>query len=218
MKTIRQLLQCPFAMTLLLLLATCNKKNPPPVTPVPTISSITPLSGSAGAAVTITGTDFGATTADNTVKFNGAAASITSATTSTLVVAAPAGGSTGPVTVTTKGGTNQVHGLLFEYLRNRVLDANDFFSNRSGLPKPENVQNQFGGNVGVPIIKNKLFGFFDYEGTRIRRGVTRISTVPLPNERIGDFSAAAGPLRGLPSLRGPSTPGSRTARHGRGPS
>ena len=101
------------------------------------------------------------------------------------------------VDVTTKGGTNQVHGLLFEYLRNRVLDANDFFSNRSGLPKPENVQNQFGGNVGVPIIKNKLFGFFDYEGTRIRRGVTRISTVPLPNERIGDFSAAAGAANGI---------------------
>ncbi len=101
------------------------------------------------------------------------------------------------VDVTTKGGTNQIHGLLFEYLRNRVLDANDFFSNRSGLPKPENVQNQFGGNVGFPVIKNKLFGFFNYEGTRIRRGVTRISTVPLPNERIGDFSPAAGAANGV---------------------
>lgn len=101
------------------------------------------------------------------------------------------------VEVTTKGGTNQVHGLLLEYLRNRVLDANDFFSNRSGLPKPENVQNQFGGNVGAPIIKNKLFGFFDYEGTRIRRGVTRISTVPLANERIGDFSPAAAAINGV---------------------
>ena len=95
------------------------------------------------------------------------------------------------VDVTTKGGSNQIHGLLFEYLRNRVFDANDFFSNRSGLTKPENVQNQFGGNAGAPIIKNKLFGFFDYEATRIRRGVTRIATVPLPNERTGDFSAAA---------------------------
>jgi hypothetical protein len=58
------------------------------------------------------------------------------------------------VDVTTKGGTNQAHGLLFEYLRNRVFDANDFFSNKSGLPKPANVQNQFGGNVGDAIIKN----------------------------------------------------------------
>lgn len=101
------------------------------------------------------------------------------------------------VDVTTKGGTNQIHGLLFEYLRNRLFDANDFYSNKSGLSKPENVQNQFGGNVGAPIIKNKLFGFFNYEGTRIRRGITRISTVPLPNERAGDFSPATAAALGL---------------------
>ena len=101
------------------------------------------------------------------------------------------------VNVTTKGGTNEIHGVLYEYLRNRALDANDFFSNRNGLVKPQNVQNQFGGNVGAPIVKNKLFAFFDYEGTRIRRGVSRITTVPLPNERIGDFSAAAGSRAGV---------------------
>lgn len=101
------------------------------------------------------------------------------------------------VDVTTKGGTNQIHGLAFEYLRNRVLDANDFFSNRSGLPKPGNVQNQFGGNVGAPIIKNKVFGFFNYEGTRISRGITRLSTVPLENERLGNFSAAAAAANGV---------------------
>jgi outer membrane receptor protein involved in Fe transport len=101
------------------------------------------------------------------------------------------------VSVSTKGGTNEVHGLLFEYLRNRVFDANDFFSNKSGLKKPENIQNQFGGNVGAPILKNRLFGFFDYEGTRIQRGITRVSTVPLPNERIGDFSAAAASAAGV---------------------
>jgi Carboxypeptidase regulatory-like domain/TonB-dependent Receptor Plug Domain/TonB dependent receptor len=111
------------------------------------------------------------------------------------------------VDVTTKGGTNEVHGLLFEYLRNRVFDSNDFFSNKSGLSKPENVQNQFGGNVGAPIIKNKLFGFFDYEGTRIRRGITRISTVPLPNERAGDYSLAAAAANGLtyPTIKNPTT-------------
>ncbi len=101
------------------------------------------------------------------------------------------------VSVSTKGGSNQFHGLLFEYLRNRVFDANDFFSNRSGLKKPENVQNQFGGNLGAPIIRNKLFGFFDYEGTRTRRGITRIFTAPLANERIGDFSPAAAAANGL---------------------
>jgi hypothetical protein len=95
------------------------------------------------------------------------------------------------ISVITKSGTNEIHGVLYEYLRNRVLDANDFYSNRSGLAKPQNVQNQFGGNVGGPAIKNKLFYFFDYEGTRIRRGVSRVTTVPLANELAGVFTTAA---------------------------
>jgi len=113
MRTPRQLLQWPLVMTLFILSAACNKNNPP-VTPMPTITSITPLSGVAGATVTITGTDFGATAADNTVKFNGTPANITSATTSSLVVVAPASGATGPVTVTTKGGT--ANGPVFTYI------------------------------------------------------------------------------------------------------
>lgn len=111
------------------------------------------------------------------------------------------------VVVTTKGGTNQLHGLAFEYLRNRVFDANDFFSNRNGLKKPQNIQNQFGGNLGGPIKKDKLFWFFDYEGTRIRRGVSRIATVPLPNERIGDFSPSTATALGIkyPAIFNPLT-------------
>ncbi len=111
------------------------------------------------------------------------------------------------INVTTKGGTNQYHGLLYEYLRNRVLDANDFFSNRSALAKPQNVQNQFGGNLGGYLKKDKLFWFFDYEGTRIRRGVSRITTVPLANERIGDFSSAAAAKAGVvyPTIYDPTT-------------
>jgi hypothetical protein len=113
----------------------------------------------------------------------------------------------GAVVINTKGGTNAIHGLAFEYLRNRVFDANDFFSNRSGLDKPQNTQNQFGGDLGAPIIKDKLFGFFAYEGTRIRRGVSRISTVPLPNERIGDFSPTAAAAAGVtyPTIVDPAT-------------
>ncbi len=112
------------------------------------------------------------------------------------------------VIVTTRSGTNNVHGLAYEYLRNRVLDANDFFSNRSGLAKPQNVQNQFGGNLGAPVVRNRLFGFFDYEGTRIRRGVSRIATTPLPSERIGDFSDATAASLGLkpyPTIYDPTT-------------
>jgi outer membrane receptor protein involved in Fe transport len=101
------------------------------------------------------------------------------------------------VDVSTKTGTNQIHGLLFEYLRNNLLDSDDFFSNRAGLPKPKDIQNQFGGNLGAPIVKNKLFGFFNFEGTRINRGITRTSTVPLPNERVGDFSPAAAQADGI---------------------
>ena len=104
------------------------------------------------------------------------------------------------VIVNTKSGTNQLHGLAYEYLRNRVLDANDFFSNRSGLSKPENVQNQFGGNFGMPIKKDKIFLFFDYEGTRVRRGASRITTVPLANERIGDFSPGSAPGITYPTI------------------
>ena len=101
------------------------------------------------------------------------------------------------VDVTTKGGTNKFHGLLFEYLRNRVFDSNDYFTNRAGLPKPAEIQNQFGGNLGGPILHDKLFAFFNYEGTRIDQGVTRTSTVPLANERAGDFSPQAAAAAGV---------------------
>src|SRR2546425_2976188 len=95
------------------------------------------------------------------------------------------------ISVTTKGGGNSFHGVAYDFLRNRVFDANDFFTNRAGRPKPAYVQNQFGGNISGPVIKNQLFFFFNYEGTRIRRGVLRLGQGPMPNERTGDFSAAA---------------------------
>jgi carboxypeptidase family protein/TonB-dependent receptor-like protein len=98
------------------------------------------------------------------------------------------------VSVTTKSGGTNFHGTLYEFHRNRVFDANNFFNNRAGVKKPQNIQNQFGGNIGGPVwpVKNSLFFFFNYEGTRIRKGVTRLGNVPLANERIGDFSTAAG--------------------------
>lgn len=95
------------------------------------------------------------------------------------------------VIVTTKSGTNELHGTVYWFLRNENLDANTFFLNRAGTEKAKNRWNQGGFTVGGPIVKDRVFLFGNYEGTRIARGVTRIGNSPMPNERIGDFSAAA---------------------------
>lgn len=75
----------------------------------------------------------------------------------------------GVVNITTKSGTNQLRGTLFEYFRNDKLDANDFFSNAMNLPKPPLRWNQFGGNLGGPIKRDRAFFFFNYEGAQVGR-------------------------------------------------
>jgi hypothetical protein len=75
----------------------------------------------------------------------------------------------GQVSVVTKSGTNDFHGTAFEYFRNDILDANNWFANNAGLPKPELRQNDFGGVLGGPILKDKLFFFASYEGLRVRQ-------------------------------------------------
>ncbi|MBI1354815.1 MAG: hypothetical protein GC160_10740 [Acidobacteria bacterium] len=92
------------------------------------------------------------------------------------------------VLVSIKSGTNQLHGTLFEFIRNEKLDATNFFANRSGSVKPTLRQNQFGGTIGGALIKNRTFGFFSYQGTRIRLGKTFLATVPSAAARNGDFS------------------------------
>src|SRR6266566_8527814 len=94
----------------------------------------------------------------------------------------------GTVLVTIKSGTNQIHGTAYEFLRNDKLDGANFFANRSGAPKPEYRQNQFGGVLGGPIRKNKTFLFGSFDGTRIRSGTSSIDSVPTAAERDGDFS------------------------------
>ncbi|MGC2550225.1 MAG: TonB-dependent receptor [Candidatus Sulfotelmatobacter sp.] len=92
----------------------------------------------------------------------------------------------GVVNVVTKSGTDQIHGDVFEFLQNNVLDASNYFS--GGLVNPLK-QNQFGGSVGGPIIKNRLFYFGSYQGTRFRTAQNgQIATVPNATERTGDFS------------------------------
>ncbi len=93
------------------------------------------------------------------------------------------------VLVTTKNGTNQFHGSLYEFVRNDKFDATNFFANRAGAKKPVFKQNQFGGTIGGPIIKNKAFFFMSYQGTRRRVGQTFTSTVPSRDiKERGDFS------------------------------
>ncbi len=86
----------------------------------------------------------------------------------------------GVINLTTKSGTNQYHGTLLYFLRNDKLDANNFFSNRARLGKPPLRHNQFGGNFGGPVIKDKLFFFYNFEGAIIRRGRTISGAVPTP--------------------------------------
>ncbi|HEY7058911.1 MAG TPA: TonB-dependent receptor, partial [Vicinamibacterales bacterium] len=103
------------------------------------------------------------------------------------------------VSVSTKSGTNSLRGTAYEYYRNDAMDSNDFFSKRAGAAKPTNDQNQFGGNLGGPVVPNTAFFFGDYEGTRITRGVTRLTRVPTADERAGSFtSAVKDPTTGLP--------------------
>jgi hypothetical protein len=91
-----------------------------------------------------------------------------------------------------KSGSNSFHGSLFEFFRNAALDARDYFE-LPGTKKASFKQNQFGGTIGGPLVKDKLFFFGDYQGTRIRNPLTFSSKVPLPAERTGDFSAAGEP-------------------------
>jgi hypothetical protein len=95
----------------------------------------------------------------------------------------------GVVSVQTRSGTNALHGNAFEFFRNSALDANDFFNNANGQRRPPFRQNQFGGTIGGPIRKDKLFFFADYQGIRQVRGLTYLATVPTIPSRSGDFSS-----------------------------
>ena len=96
----------------------------------------------------------------------------------------------GVINMSTKSGTNAFHGTGYEYIRNTVFNANGFFAKRNAtLPKQAWHQNQFGGNFGGPVWKNKLFFFGDYQGYRQTDGRLVTATVPTAAELTGDFSA-----------------------------
>jgi hypothetical protein len=89
-----------------------------------------------------------------------------------------------------KSGTNSLRGSVYEFLRDDSLDANNFFSNALGAPKPKRERNQFGVAAGGPIVKNKTFWFGDYEGLRDLEGIPRVRQVPTAAEKAGLFSTA----------------------------
>jgi hypothetical protein len=92
---------------------------------------------------------------------------------------------------TTKSGTNQFHGDVFEFFRDTGLNTRNFFSSSTTVFH----RNQFGGTIGGPFVKDKLFGFFSYQGTRARQpqpGAGGTTTVFTPAERSGNFSDGSG--------------------------
>jgi Carboxypeptidase regulatory-like domain/TonB dependent receptor-like, beta-barrel len=99
------------------------------------------------------------------------------------------------VNIATKSGTNDLHGSLYEFTRNDAFDARNFFD----VAKPEFRQNQFGGTVGGPVVKNKAFFFGNYEGLRLAKALTRRFTVPTDSLRSGQFATLIrDPQTGLP--------------------
>lgn len=108
----------------------------------------------------------------------------------------------GIVNLVYKSGTNDLHGSVYNFLRNSALDANNFFSNRNGIPLGSFKRNQFGASVGGPVVlprfgeggpkflsgRDRTFFFFSYEGLRARNAANILTTVPTLLQRQGDFS------------------------------
>lgn len=92
------------------------------------------------------------------------------------------------ISIATRGGENKFHGSLFYFGRNDKLNAADFFVNRTGGTKDKLRRNDFGGSIGGPIVKDRLFFFYSQEWNKEIRGFTRFGSVPTAAERAGDFS------------------------------
>ena len=89
----------------------------------------------------------------------------------------------GVINLSTKSGSNEWHGSAYEYLRNKVLNANEFFANKAGIERPPFTQNQYGATIGGAPLKDKLFAFFSWESFRLRQGTVFTTTVPTLAER-----------------------------------
>jgi len=118
----------------------------------------------------------------------------------------------GQVVLSTRSGTNDFHGGVYEYFRNDVLDANDWFANAAHKSKPAERHNDFGGFLGGPIFKNRTFFFFSYEGARLRTPQTSLIQVPSLAARSGAPSGLASILNVYPLPNGPISADGTTAQ------
>lgn len=107
------------------------------------------------------------------------------------------------VSIVTRSGTNQFHGTIFDYFRNDILDANDWFADRNKLPKPKERQNDFGGTFSGPLINSRTFFFFSYEGLRLRLPQVTETTVPDLIARQNAIPAIQRYLNAFPLPNGP---------------
>src|ERR1700730_16417540 len=96
------------------------------------------------------------------------------------------------INVVTRSGTNKFHGSVYEFFRNSVMDANNWFNNKNGHPIAALKRNDFGGSIGGPIRRDKTFFFFDYEALRQRTATNATGSVPTAAERTGDFGVLCG--------------------------
>jgi hypothetical protein len=116
----------------------------------------------------------------------------------TKTYSAEYGFSANQINLVSKSGTNEYHGALFYFGRNEGLDAKNFFDSPTAA-KPKLDQKQFGGTISGPIIKNKTFVLFNYEGTRVDSGYSSFAIVPSPDELAGHFTTTiTDPLTGQP--------------------
>ena len=111
------------------------------------------------------------------------------------------------VNVVLQSGTNRAHGTAFEFLRNSVLDGQNYFAPAS-LGTPKDIRNDFGASLGGPIVRDRTFFFLDYEGQRVRDGVTQETNVPTLLERGGNFSKSGPSLTPIDLFTGAPFPGS----------
>ena len=113
----------------------------------------------------------------------------------------------GQISIATRSGSNAFHGTLFDYFRNSVLDARDWFVNFSGLPKPQTRQHDFGGVIGGPVRKDKTFFFFSYEGLRLRQPSSLQTAVPNNASRQAAPAGSRPFLNAFPVSNGPALNG-----------